>query len=990
MEKNLKLGSLFDGSGGFPLAGSLCGITPAWASEVEPYPIAVTRSRFPQMRHLGSVTEVNGGEVEPVDIVTFGSPCFPAGTLVLTSKGYAPIEDIRLGDLVFTHKGNWKPVSAIGHKYSPTLKLSGHHYGVITTPNHPFYSAEQGKSWNGNGYDRTLEHVGEWTPAEDMQGKRWAVPNEISGLPIPRVEKQSPRQNDPPEVNADLMYIIGRWLGDGWLRNGQRPGRPTGDTWGQIYICANTKKAPYLEERLHLVFEGSSTVHRISDRTVEKFRVYNQALCRWIKKHFGSHAYGKKIPAWAYCMSWEMREALLQGYIDSDGYRFKENTWKATTVSKKLAHGIRLLAETLGFSCTVHYAAVGETTMIEGRTVNQRPQYQVVLSKERHATAMRRGTHTWYHCKKVEPYSSNQMVYNITVDDDHSYIVEGFVVHNCQDLSVAGKRAGLKHEANGDEETTRSGLFMEAVRIIKEMREKTDGVYPRFAVWENVPGAFSSNKGEDFRTVLEELIKIVEPTAAMPAVPPAGWPYADVYCGDGWSLAYRVLCAQYWGVPQRRRRIYLVLDLRGQRAGEVLFEREGLRGYFAEGGSPWQGSAGDAEGGAGAADRPCLLKIRSECEGGGKGPLVQENKSATLSCNNDQYLFQPVTLEPGIAAREGGHIYEGVSGTLRANAGDNQMAVANAVNTPILDDQGGAQISVRTDDKAPTLRAETHGNLPCVLEAAGLDGYNSTLTGGVEATLGVNCGMSTGRNGVVVDAGFCPEMGAKARDIGYEAEKGPTLRAGAVPGVCTQVYDARGNGDGATVPTLTGDHENRITDYTSVVCAAHGQANAEVSVDRSPCLNCNHEQPIVFDKEVYNSGVGATGGAYIAERGPAPTLRGTGHPPGVCTRYIVRRLTPTECARLQGFPDRWGHPDRKEELTDEEYAFWTTVRATFEAINGREPKTYRREQMLTWYNKLHTDSAEYKMWGNGIALPTALYVMQGIRDAMQAYIEEGR
>ena len=96
----------------------------------------------------------------------------------------------------------------------------------------------------------------------------------------------------------------------------------------------------------------------------------------------------------------------------------------------------------------------------------------------------------------------------------------------CQDLSVAGKRAGLKHEANGDNETTRSGLFIEAVRIIKEMREATNGEYPTFALWENVPGAFSINKGEDFRTVLEELIKIVEPKAVMPAVPPSGWAYA--------------------------------------------------------------------------------------------------------------------------------------------------------------------------------------------------------------------------------------------------------------------------------------------------------------------------------------------------------------------------------------------------------------------------------------------------------------------------------
>lgn len=119
----------------------------------------------------------------------------------------------------------------------------------------------------------------------------------------------------------------------------------------------------------------------------------------------------------------------------------------------------------------------------------------------------------------------------------------------CQDMSIAGKRAGLKHADMGDDETTRSGLFLEAIRIIKEMREATNGVYPRYAIWENVPGAFSSNRGEDFRTVLEEFIRVKEKDAVMPDVPKAGWPYADCYSGNGWSLAYRVFDAQYWGVP---------------------------------------------------------------------------------------------------------------------------------------------------------------------------------------------------------------------------------------------------------------------------------------------------------------------------------------------------------------------------------------------------------------------------------------------------------
>lgn len=490
----------------------------------------------------------------------------------------------------------------------------------------------------------------------------------------------------------------------------------------------------------------------------------------------------------------------------------------------------------------------------------------------------------------------------------------------CQDLSIAGKRAGLKHEENGDDETTRSGLFMEAIRIIREMRDKTDGLYPRFAVWENVPGAFSSNKGEDFRTVLTEFVRVCEPEAPeVPAPGKNGWPYADILMGDGWSIAYRVFDAQYWGVPQRRRRIYLVADFRGQCAGEILFECEGLRGYFAEVGTPWQGTAADAERGAGAADcegvipintmiatrhkQLCrgtgfgvgevgdqqftisaghehavayTLKIRSGCEGGGKGALIQEDMSATLATNNDQYLFQPVDM--------------------------------------ILDDQGGQQISVRSDGKCPTLRAETHGNLPPVL-----------------------C-MATQQGGAEIMVNKCHTITASA---GMSGNNQPVL-----------CYDARGNGDGKTVSTLTGDHENRITDYTTVLCVCHGQSNAEILENISPCLNCNHEQPIVVWPET--------------------------------VRYIVRRLTPTECARLQGFPDHWGHPEHKDDFTDEEYRFWLNVRNTHAAINGKPQKEYTKKQMLTWYNRLHTDSSEYKMWGNGIALPCALYVMQGIREALES------
>ena len=434
----------------------------------------------------------------------------------------------------------------------------------------------------------------------------------------------------------------------------------------------------------------------------------------------------------------------------------------------------------------------------------------------------------------------------------------------CQDMSIAGKRAGIKNENVGDAETTRSGLFHEAARIIREMREATNGVYPRFAVWENVPGAFSSNKGEDFRCVLETLIQIVEPGAVMPAVPKGGWPYFDHHCGDGWSLAYRTFDAQYWGVPQRRRRIYLVLDLRGQRAGEILFKREGLRGYFAPGRETGERTSSDAAGGAGVCDSKRI------------GPEIAN----CLTAKHDS----------------------------RANpdkkAGMNVIVMATQ--------QGGAEIA---ENLCPTITA-----------AAGMSGNNQP---------------------VICMQGNTIDRNAQQNGFGINEDVSFTL--------------------------------NAVDRHGVAYVMAHGQANAEICKDCSPTLNCNHEQPIVFDKEVYNSGSRSSGAHYISQGGPAPSLR-TKNPPGVCIRYIVRRLTPTECCRLQGFPDGWDSIDVKDMMPAEEDLFWLENRQTFDAINGRPIKDYTPKQILDWYNKLHSDGAKYKMWGNGIALPCALYVMQGIAE----------
>ena len=557
----------------------------------------------------------------------------------------------------------------------------------------------------------------------------------------------------------------------------------------------------------------------------------------------------------------------------------------------------------------------------------------------------------------------------------------------CQDLSVAGKRAGIK-------DGTRSGLFLEAIRIIKEMRESTGGMYPTFALWENVPGAFSSNGGEDFRTVLQEFVKIKEPSAVMPPVPAGGWAYADSYMGDGWSLAYRTLDAQYWGVPQRRRRIYLVADFGGQRAGEILFKRQGLRGYFTESGTPWKGTAADAERGAEADDR----------NAGCLNPWDNQSRRIFRLDAKYQTLY---------AAEKGGGQLHGVcipintmivtrdkamgrgTGLGIGKDGEPQFTISaaheHAVCCPILDDQGGQQINVRNGGKSPTLRAEMHGNVPCVVaftqnqrnEVRDLREKSGALT--------AERGMKQ-QTYVVQSAGFKAGQGARARSIGWEKEKTPTLASEAggnsVPSVCV-AYDARGNGDGVIVNTITGDHENRITDYTTVICLQGngidrnvGQNGLGIGENVSYTLDAIDRHEVVYAVQGFGDYKESMAGSTLRAAHDITTSDLLATNDNKAHRYIVRRLTPTECARLQGFPDKWGHPDHKGDFTDEEYRFWLDVRNTHAAINGKAERQYTKEQMLTWYNKLHTDSAEYRMWGNGIALPTALYVMQGIAEEL--------
>lgn len=642
----------------------------------------------------------------------------------------------------------------------------------------------------------------------------------------------------------------------------------------------------------------------------------------------------------------------------------------------------------------------------------------------------------------------------------------------CQDMSVAGKRAGL----NG----SRSNLFYEAIRIVKEMRCATNGEYPRFIVWENVPGAFSSNKGEDFRCVLESICKIKDETVSVPEF--KKWQNAGYIVGDEYSLAWRVLDAQYWGVPQRRKRIFLVADFAGQCASKILFESEGMSGYSAQSFGSWQRAAGNAETcfgttslgcdgyicqlkedlsmlnaskdsnkvvlndqggsvmsvtddvtatlranmgghapcivdtvvlenhptdsrvkiktdgkiqtltehmGTGGNNVPLVMKIRSGCEGGGKGALIQTDKSATLSCNNDQTLFEPkswdgTNIAPTLTKQNAG-------GNQRMPDKDNFNCVlqpfgissyaSNAMKSSNPHSGIYETETARTLDTSNQSPGKNQGGIAVVCENPG-DGKSSYSVS--EGVLPSDACTHSGNSAICIQGSM----------IGRKDENGPqgnginedisfTLNTTDRHAVALETFHCNTEEDKA-MPLKARDYKD-----PTAVCYGIGRDafNQGVNAQYMPQIDEN-VQPTMVAK-----GPGAVAHPYgfypqmksegvsVSENRANCLVNGTnpGYQNGVIkSNYAVRRLTPMECQRLQGFPDGWCSGLGTEEPTDEDIAFWSDVFETHRKICQTSSKPKSKRQIVKWLKDPHSDSAEYKMWGNGVALPCVFFVLSGI------------
>lgn len=506
----------------------------------------------------------------------------------------------------------------------------------------------------------------------------------------------------------------------------------------------------------------------------------------------------------------------------------------------------------------------------------------------------------------------------------------------CQNLSCASaKRTGLQGE--------KSSLFFEAVRVIAEMRKKTNGQYPKWAVWENVPGALSSAGGHDFRQVLESLARIKDPDAVIPLPDNNRWLSAGEIMGDTYALAWRVVDAQYFGVPQRRRRIFLVIDFEGQRAGKVLFESEGVPRDHQPGESPGKSAAADAPGSLGGSDRvfnesgigywmPGFGCLRADGElhpGSPSHCVVYPTVTPPLCARADsspcvdrgQPFLAMFMGGQGERARGIGYSEKAAPTLKSAPSGGNTVPdvvyslQGNGIDRPITAGCNGKGWNDKTMYTLNTM------DRPAVVFAQNQRDEVRDL-GDVAGALNASPGMK--QQTYVAYAADC-RNGALSENVSGTIQAKPN-GGQSLNCVNPVVYDARGNGDGAITPTITGDHQRTISDYTAL------------------CVGDSR-------------------------------MKQTGKPP---RKYIVRRLLPIECCRLQGYPDGWTENLGTDTPTEEEITFWTDVFLAWQKAQGKPPKPRSRNAILRWLHSPRTDAAEYKAYGNSVALPCVHFVLAGI------------
>nr|WP_303626919.1 Dam family site-specific DNA-(adenine-N6)-methyltransferase [Escherichia fergusonii] len=626
-------GSVCSGIEAASIAWEPLGMRPAWFAETEPFPSAVLAHRWPHVANLGDMTKlaikVLAGEIESPDVLVGGTPCFTAGHMVLCKNGYKPIEDVCPGDYVVSHLGRLQQVKRVGSKIANTglLNAVGQPLGIRTTNDHPFLAVRwkaQNTRKNGTYFKRELLSEPEWRAACDMPGYQWCA--------LTNFNIASPDICSRFLSEEQAMYLAGAYVGDGYIR------RWRGKSKKAVVFGINCQKLRKFHCRIpENIFSVASVI-----RGSIKVTLNDTCYANWLNEHFGELSHAKRIPAWV--MSHPLRHVFLQGYLDTDGTPSGKAGFRINSVSPALAWGVAELSQTCGYVSSVSFIEVEPKKVIEERVVNQRNYYQVTICPQKLSRKSRLAHGMLLRTVKEFKSVGLDTVYNIEVEGDHSYILNGAVVHNCQAFSIAGLRGGLDDE--------RGALTLKYVELANAIDDKRAESFlkPAVIVWENVPGVLSSADnafgcflaglaGEDAPFEPGDRPESGKSNAFWRWDGKTGchapkWPQCGCIYGPQRKVAWRILDAQYFGVAQRRRRVFVVASARTDLdPATVLFEFEGVRRDIA----PSRGEGKETTRyTSNIAIRTCDdTNIIAMAHGQGGAEIKTDNSAPTLTCNHE-------------------------------------------------------------------------------------------------------------------------------------------------------------------------------------------------------------------------------------------------------------------------------------------------------------------------------------------------------------------
>ncbi|HHT8768056.1 TPA: Dam family site-specific DNA-(adenine-N6)-methyltransferase [Escherichia coli] len=631
--KELCYGSVCSGIEAASIAWEPLGMRPAWFAEIEPFPSAVLALRWPHVANLGDMKKlakkVLAGEIESPDVLVGGTPCFTAGHMVLCKNGYKPIENVCPGDYVVSHLGRLQQVKRVGSKIANTglLNAVGQPLGIRTTNDHPFLAVRwkaQNTRKNGTYFKRELLSEPEWRAACDMPGYQWCTLTNFN-IAFPDICSRFLSEEQ-------AMYLAGAYVGDGYIR------RWRGKSKKAVVFGINCQKLRKFHCRIpENIFSVASEI-----RGSIKVTLNDTCYANWLNEHFGELSHAKRIPAWV--MSHPLRHVFLQGYLDTDGTPSGKAGFRINSVSSALAWGVAGLSQTCGYVSSVSFIEVEPKKVIEDRVVNQRNYYQVTICPQKLSRKSRLAHGMLLRTVKEFKSVGLDTVYNIEVEGDHSYILNGAVVHNCQAFSIAGLRGGLDDE--------RGALTLKYVELANAIDDKRAESFlkPAVIVWENVPGVLSSADnafgcflaglaGEDVPFEPGDRPESGKSNAFWRWDGKTGchvpkWPQCGCIYGPQRKVAWRILDAQYFGVAQRRRRVFVVASARTDLdPATVLFEFEGVRRNIA----PSRGEGKETTRyTSNIAIRTCDdTNIIAMAHGQGGAEIKTDNSAPTLTCNHE-------------------------------------------------------------------------------------------------------------------------------------------------------------------------------------------------------------------------------------------------------------------------------------------------------------------------------------------------------------------